>query len=77
MEVFQGAENLFKSGKVKNLVFEVSMGVMQRLNRDPLELITFLEKHNYKIENNQGQIITSKDISTIDGQDLLAFPSNV
>ncbi|MBT7610252.1 MAG: FkbM family methyltransferase [Bacteriovoracaceae bacterium] len=75
LEIFQGSENLFKEKSINNLIFEISLGVMKRLNRDPLELIHFLESHNYMITNAFDEIITSKDISNLDGQDLLARPN--
>ncbi len=72
--VFKGAQNLLKNKKIKNILFEISMGVMERLQFDPAEPLKLLESYDYKIANVDGQAVSSQDIYKYGGQDLLATP---
>ena len=75
LEVLQGAERLLKERRVKNLVFEISKGVMERLNRDPSEVTNYLFGMDYKIYSPSGEELSQADFSQVKYQDFLATPS--
>ena len=73
LEVLEGAQGLLKSRGIEKIIFEISTGVMSRLNRDPLESIKYLESFDYKIRSADGDIVSSRSpMGLLAGQDLVA-----
>lgn len=74
-EVLEGAHKLLSAKKVDAIIFEISTGVMDRLNRDPLEVIKKLETFGYKTKNSKGIAVSSTShLDELGGQDLIAIP---
>lgn len=72
--VFEGASQMLSDKKIKNILFEVSLGVMDRLKLDPAGPLQVLENYGYKITNVYGFAVQSQDILKYGGQDMLAVP---
>lgn len=49
IDVFQGAANLIRAGKIKCIMFEISLPQLQGMGHNPEELYHFLNEHNYDL----------------------------
>lgn len=73
--VFDGASGLLKRKAIKNVIFEISLGVMERLGVDPYGPIRALNAHGYTVRDVNGSTVTpDSPMDTFGGQDLLATP---
>jgi len=61
LDVLQGATNLFHAGKIKCVMFEISLPQIQGMGHSPEDLYHFFHEHGYDIY----QILTDGSISKI------------
>lgn len=71
-EVFQGAKELFKNKKIKNVIFEISHGVMRNLKKDTKVIFDFLKEHGFVIYTSSGKKLAYEEVMNFSGQDLIA-----
>lgn len=72
-EVLLGAKEMLRDKRIKNIIFEISVGVMQRLGRDPYEVPRLLSEYGYSIRSHQGEKLSMTELSQrLLDQDLLA-----
>lgn len=72
--VFSGAKDLLTNKKVGNLIFEISLTVMDRLKFDPSEPLRILEQYGYAVYELNGRRVRPEEITQFGGQDFLAKP---
>lgn len=72
--VFNGAQELLANKKVDHIIFEISLGLMERLKFDPAEPLRILEKNGYGIYEVNGRRVRPDEILQFGGQDFLAQP---
>lgn len=71
-EVFQGAEELLRNKKIKNIIFEISHKVMTNLKKDSKEIFMLLKDHGFVIYDSLGKKISYEEVMNFTGQDLIA-----
>ncbi len=71
-EVFLGAEELLKNKRIKNIIFEISHGVMNNLKKDPKKIFDLLLQYEYTIYTSTHKKVSIDKISDFTGQDLIA-----
>lgn len=72
-EVLDGAKGLLENRKIKQVVFEISIGVVERLGRDPLEVPRVLSQFGFIIYDHKGEKQTLDQLSkSFLDQDLFA-----
>jgi FkbM family methyltransferase len=59
LDVLQGAADLFRAGKIKHVMFEISLPQIQGMGHNPEELYQFFKEHGYDVY----QILTDGSIS--------------
>jgi FkbM family methyltransferase len=59
LDVLQGATNLFRTGKIKCVMFEISLPQIQGMGHNPEEIYHFFNEHGYDVY----QILTDGSIS--------------
>ena len=72
LEVVEGARNLLSNKLIDYLIFEISIGVMDRLNRSPKAILDFLSYHKYGIYDSDGRLIDVSYNFYANGQDFVA-----
>lgn len=75
-EVFAGASEMFKNRKIKNVIFEISNGVMTRLKKDPKPIFDFLFDNGFEIYSSRDKKVPRDQVLNCTGQDLLAVLEN-
>ncbi len=72
-EVLQGAMNMLKDKRIKNIIFEHSRILLKKQKKDPKQVIMLLLRHGYKIYKLNHEEVDVSRIENLDQEDLYAI----